>query len=196
MENFKRLLPLNLQFFAEPNDHTHPPVDPKEPSDPNNGGEPEKRFSQADIDRIVKERLERERKKTEEALAKEREEAKRKELEEANEFKSLYEETKTELERLRTEAQTVTLEKAKTDLLVQAGYTGEQLDRVRKYLQGTDEASLKASLDEVKADIPPKSVGVDPSAGNTPNHPPKQKDPADTGRSLYQRLKEAGKIKR
>ncbi|MFU8688470.1 hypothetical protein ACNA6I_01430 [Rossellomorea sp. FS2] len=193
MKKYPNLLPLNLQFFAEEpaQGYDNPPAaEPSEPQEPKVENKiPYDRFKEK-----VDEANELKRKLAE--IEEERAKKEREELESQNNYKQLYDTLLADTEKLKAQAEAATLEKAKTDLLVQAGYTGEQLDRVRKYLQGTDEASLKASLDEVKADIPPKSVGVDPSAGNTPNHPPKQKDPADTGRSLYQRLKEAGKIKR
>lgn len=190
MEMNSRLLPLNLQFFAEPNEPTDTPAEP------NNGGEPEKRFTQEDIDRIVKERIDRERKKAEAEIAKEREESERKKLEEQNEFKSLYEKEKAEKEAVLKEAEATKLESLRTNLLVNAGYTGEQLERVRKYIVGADEDALKASLEELKQDIPPKSGGVDPNVNNPQRQQPQQKDLADEGRSIYDRLKAAGKIRR
>lgn len=190
MKDVTKLLPLNLQFFAEPGEPNDPPADPP------NGGEPEKRFTQADIDRIVKERIDRERKKAEEKIEAEREEAERKKLEEQNEFKSLYEKAQADLAAIQREAETAKLESLKTNLLVNAGYTGEQLERVRKYIVGTDEETLKASLDEVKADIPPKSTGVDPSVNNTQKQTPPPQDLTEYGGSVYERLKAAGKIRR
>lgn len=192
MKKRKFLLSLDLQKHS-----AEPPADP-EPTraEPNNGGEPEKRFSQADIDRIVKERIDRERKKAEEAIAKEREEAERKKLEEANEFKSLYEKAQADLEATRKEAEQTKLESLRTNLLANAGYTGEQLDRVRKYIVGANEDEIKASLEELKQDIPPKSGGVDPSVNNPQRQQPQAKDPAEDGRSAYERLKSLGKIRR
>jgi hypothetical protein len=190
MKKRNLLLPLNLQFFAEPNE-------PNEPTDPqDNGGEPEKRFTQADLDRIVKERIDRERKKAEEAAEKQREELERKKLEEQNEFKSLYEKAQQDLERFKAESEAVKLESIKTNLLVNAGYTGEQLERVRKYIVGADEEQLKGSIEQVKQDIPPKSGGVDPSVSNPQRQQPQPTDLADEGRSIYERLKAAGKIRR
>lgn len=188
----KFLLPLNIQYFADNND---PNPDPA--PQPNNGGEPVKTFTQADVDRIIKERIERERKKAEEVIAKEREEAERKKLEEQNEFKSLYEKEKAEKDAMRKEIEQAKLESLKTNLLVSAGYTGEQLERVRKYVIGANEDEIKTSLEEVTKDIPPKSTGgVDPNPGNPPKPQPQTKDLADEGRSLYERLKAAGKIRR
>jgi hypothetical protein len=189
VENKPFLLRLDLQKFAE-DDPTDPPVEP------NNGGEPEKRFSQADVDRILKERLERAERKAEEQRAKELEEIERKKLEEQNEFKSLYEKTQTELEQIRKDAEFAKLEATKTNLLVSAGYTGEQLERVRKYVVGTNDEELTTSLEELKQDIPPKAGGVDPSVNNPQRQQPQPKDLADEGRSIYERLKAAGKIRR
>lgn len=192
MKQRKFILPLNLQLFAD-----EPPANPEPtPAEPNDGGEPEKRFTQADIDRIVKERIDRERKKADEAIAKEREEAERKKLEEANEFKSLYEKAQADLEAVRKEAEQTKLESLKTNLLANAGYTGEQLERVRKYIVGANEDEIKTSLEELKQDIPPKSGGVDPSVNNPQRQQPQAKDPTEEGRSTYERLKALGKIRR
>jgi hypothetical protein len=181
----KFLLPLNLQHFAE-----------DDPTDPPAGDDPVKTFTQAELEEIVKKRLERERRKAEELLTQQREEADRKKLEEQNEFKSLYEKTQAELEQIRKDAEVAKLEATKTNLLVSAGYTGEQLERVRKYVVGTNDEELTASLEELKQDIPPKAGGVDPSVNNPQRQQPQPKDLADEGRSIYERLKAAGKIRR
>jgi hypothetical protein len=53
---------MNLQFFAEPTDPQDPPADPpKDPQDPPK--EPVKTFTQDDLDKIVADRIARERKK-------------------------------------------------------------------------------------------------------------------------------------
>jgi hypothetical protein len=182
------LLRLDLQHFAEGD-----PVDP--PAEPTPAPSP-KTFTQEELDKIVADRLARERRKADELLAKEREEAERKKLEEQNEFKSLYEKTQAELEQIRKDAELTKLDAFTTKLLVDAGYIGEQLERVRKYVKGTNEDELKSSLEELKQDIPPKTRGVDPSTGNPAKPQPKPTDLADEGRSLYERLKAAGKIRR
>jgi predicted transcriptional regulator len=125
-------------------------------------------------------------------IEKERDEAERKKLEEQNEYKALYEKAQAELEKLKMSA----LDAKKDALLAQAGYTSEQIERYRKYLTGENEDELKASLETLIADIPPKKiVGVDPSVGNNEKQQPKPKDAADVGRSIFQRLKEKGKIR-
>ncbi|WP_141431911.1 hypothetical protein [Bacillus sp. 03113] len=185
------LLRLNLQHFAEDPPVNEPPAaEPLEPQTPVVDNKiPYDRFKQK-----VDEANELKRQLAE--LTKTKEDAERKKLEEQNEFKALYEKAQADLEKIQAEAQTVKLESLKTSLLVNAGYTGEQLERVRKYIVGASEEELNASLEELKKDIPPKSLGVDPGAVNTPRQQPQQKDLAEEGRSIYERLKAAGKIRR
>lgn len=189
-----KLLPLNLQFFADNNEpnpvDNNPAAEPSEPQEPTVDNKiPYDRFKQK-VDEV------NELKRKLADLEKAKEDAERKKLEEQNEFKSLYEQTKEELDKIRKEAETSKLETLRTNLLVNAGYTGEQLERVRKYIVGTDEESLKASLEELKQDIPPKSGGVDPSVNNPQRQQPQQKDLTEVGTSAYQRLKALGKIRR
>ena len=72
----------------------------------------EKKFSQADVDRILKERLERERKKSEEAAAKLKADAEAKTLAEKGEFKELAEKEKAEREKAETELRSLKLQGA------------------------------------------------------------------------------------
>ena len=91
-------LPLRLQLFAEPPadptpttpDPMDPPADPTPPADPN---PPVKMYSQEELEKIVKDRVAREKKATEEAV----EEAKK--LAKMNE----EEKAKYELEKLQSE---------------------------------------------------------------------------------------------
>lgn len=88
---------------------------PKEKTDDSAGGKDAKKaggddkpagsertFSQEDVDRIVKERLEREHKKQEEAAAKAREDAEKKALEEQGKHKELAEKATREAEQARS----------------------------------------------------------------------------------------------
>jgi len=68
---------------------------------------PEKKFTQEDIDKIVKERLERERKKAEESATKAAEELKAKTLAEQGEFQKLSESQKAKLAELALEKATL-----------------------------------------------------------------------------------------
>ena len=183
-------LPLNLQLFAEELGGDNDGVAAQEPK------EPEKTFTQADIDRILTERLARERKKFDDEKAAAQAEAERKEREKNEEYKALYESAQAELDRARADAKAAELTAVKTRLLVEAGYTAEQLARVSKYVVGEDEDAIKASVAEVIADMPPKASGVDPNPGNGRRQEPKPGDLTDVGTSLYQRLKAEGKLRR
>jgi alanyl-tRNA synthetase len=189
----KFLLSLDLQKFADdPNPADNPtPTGADNPADNPVADQkiPYDRFKQK-----VDEANELKRKLVEFEQAKE--EAERNKLEEANEFKLLYEKSQADIEAIRKEAEQTKLESTKTNLLVSAGYTGEQLERVRKYIVGTNDEELMKSLEELKQDIPPKAGGVDPSVNNPQRQQPQSKDLADEGRSIYERLKAAGKIRR
>jgi hypothetical protein len=192
----KRKYPLilDLQLFADNGDESGNNED-------GNGGseEPAKiEFTpeqQAEIDRIIRERLERQKRKFEAQQADAQAEAERKKREENEEFRKLYEETKAELDRIRAEAKAAELSALKTRLLVEAGYSAEQITRISKYVVGEDEDAIKASIDEIKADIPPRTPGVDPNPGNNPKPEPKPTDPAAEVRARLERLKKSGKLR-
>lgn len=151
---------------------------------------------QAAVDAMIKERLARQQKKFEDEKAAAQAEAERKEREKNEEYKRLYEDTQAELDRTRNEAKTAALNATKTQLLVEAGYSAEQLARVSKYVVGDDEDAIKASIAEVIADMPPKANGVDPNPGNGRKPDPKPGDLTDVGKTQYERLKAAGKLRR
>ena len=196
------LLPLDIQLFSEtpPTDTPDEPIEQPGATDPQTptGGEPEKTpegatFTQADLDRIVKERLEREKRKREADLEKEREEAERKRLLEEQKYKDLYEKLQQDLEAQRT----VALQVKKEALLVKAGYSDEQAKTLVKLIEGESDEELNASLESVKALFPAKtekSYG-DPNPGNGGKPAPKKVNLEDKGKSAYERLKEIGKIK-
>lgn len=198
----ENLLTLDLQFFGgdpEPNPTVpqDPPADP-EPT-PNNltGGDPatnpEAKFTQADIDRILKERLEREKRKRDEALEAERKESERKRLEEEQKYKELYEGLQKDLEAQRATA----LQAKKESLLVKAGYSDEQATTLSKLLEGENDDDLATSLENVKTLFPPKKEKEygDPSLGNGGRQAPKKSPLEDKGRDIVKRLKEKGKIR-
>lgn len=189
------LLPLNLQFFAEPDDLPKPDEVNDEPTltdeDPENKPEEGKTFTQEELDRIIADRLDRERKKREQAVQKEREEAERKKLEDQQQYKELADKYRGELDAIKAEA----LNAKKDAMLVKAGYNDEQVERYRKYLEGESDEELTKALDDLKADVPPKKTYVDPSAGNGGKDKPKPTDLNEKGKSAYQRLKSIGRIR-
>lgn len=108
----------------------------------------EKTFSQADIDRIVKDRLkdeqERSRKKAEE------EEAKRK-----GDFEKLLSEREKELETLRTEIAAERQAALRTKIAAEFKLPAKLADR----LQGDDEAALRADAAELAKLLPAENGG-------------------------------------
>ena len=184
----KVLLPLNLQFFAD----EEPPTDTNEPTAAEPENKPETTFTQAEVDEIIAKRLAREKEKAKAAAEAARQEAEQKQLEEQEQYKELYEQKQRELEQLKADALTA----KKDTMLAKAGYTDEQIEKYRKYLDGDTDETLSASLEELKADIPPKQVYVDPSASNGKRDKPETTDLKEAGKSLYQRLKESGSIRR
>ena len=71
-----------------------------------NGGEQARTFTQEELDRIIQERLERERRKLEAQKQAEREEAERKALEEQQKYRELADRLKSELEQVKPAAET------------------------------------------------------------------------------------------
>ena len=172
------------------------PIEPENdggaPGDkPEGGNGEEPKFTQAQLDAILSDRLERERKKREEADKKAREEAERKRLEENNEFKSLADKYREELDALREDA----LKAKKVAALSKAGYNDEQIERYGKYVEGDTDEAIAAAVTQLKADVPPKGNYVDPHANNGGRQTPAPKDKEEKGRSMYQRLKANGRIK-
>jgi hypothetical protein len=150
---------------------------------------------QAAVDALIKDRLARQQKKFDDEKAAAQAEAERKEREKNEEYKTLYESAQAELERARTEATAAALNATKTQLLVEAGYSAEQLARVSKYVIGDDEDAIKASIAEVTADMPPKASGVDPNLNNGHRQTPKPQDPMAQAKERIERLKQSGKLR-
>lgn len=200
----KFLLPLKIQYFAEEDKKDETKIDETGTNDidenKNTEGETgqedkqaeSKTFTQEDIDRIVKERLDREKKKRDEAVQKERDEAERKRLEEEGKYKEVAEKLQAELDAIKGDA----LSAKKESLLAKAGYTEEQITKYLKYIDGTNDEELSESVEALKADVPPTPKYADPHVNNGTKIEPKKTDLQETGKSMYQRLKEKGKIRR
>lgn len=189
MEEIKSKFPmrLDLQFFAEGrNDDDNPPADDETKEDGGHeGGEKKIEFTpeqQEYINQLIKERLDRDRKKREK-------EAEQKRLEEQNEYKKLYEQLKEEYEKLQDDIKAKTVDGLKTDLLVKAGYAPDQLDFVKSILRGETEEEIQAAIAEVKKHIPPKKQAIDPHPGNSKKEQAAPKGLEEKGRSLYERIK-------
>lgn len=133
----------------------------------------EKTFTQADVDRVVADRLERERKKYAEfdnyKKAKEEldalKEGQKTELEKAQTAQSKAEAKAAELE---AKIKTLELNALKSKLASEAGLPAELSDRIR----GDDETAIKADIEVLKKVIPQKPAGgsgMPPSSAKTPS---------------------------
>lgn len=170
------LLRLNLQFFSE-----EPPADPAEPPAPT--------YTQADIDRIVGERLAREKAKSDQAVADAKAEAERKRLEESNEFKALYEQSQARVAEIEAQAKANELQAKKQSLLLEAGYPADKLADVLAFITGADDDEVKASVERFKAVAPPAPLPVDPALGGSGRQlPPAQDDGYEAARERARKL--------
>ena len=187
------LLTLNLQFFAEPQPTDPQPTEPQ-PTDPQPQGEPEKTFTQAELDQIIADRLAREKAKAQKELDEQKAEAERKRLEEQNEYKTLYEQTQQQLAQAEAEKAAAQLAARKKELIIEAGYKPEQLADISALVTGSDEAEIVESFERIKKLIPVAPQHVDPTLhGSQRQGAPKTKDnyeaARERARSLLKRKK-------
>ena len=173
------LLRLDLQTFAEPNPEPAPEPEPT-PEEP--------KFTQADLDRAIGERLAREKAKSDKAIEDAQAEAERKRLEEESEFRTLYEAEKVAREQVEAQVKANELTAKKQALLIEAGYSADKLTDVLGFITGDDEDAITASVERFKAVAPPSPTYVDPGAGNGARKTPEQKEITDYGRELYDRV--------
>lgn len=185
IEQKPKLLRLDLQTFAEPN-----PAEPTPTPEPEPAPTPaEPQYTQADIDRIVGERLAREKAKTDKVIAEAQAEAERKKLEEASEFKALYEAEKLAREQVEEASRKSALEAKKQALLIGAGYTAEKLTYAMKHITVDDADELEAKIEELILFAPPTPAYVDPAAGGgRRQNPPKQDDGYEAARERARKL--------
>lgn len=179
-----KFLRLDLQTFAEPNPEPAPTPEPEPSPTP---AEPQ--YTQADIDRIVGERLAREKAKTDKVIAEAQAEAERKKLEEASEFKALYEAEKLAREQVEEKSRKDALETKKQTLLIGAGYDVEKLPDLLGFITGDDEDAIVASVERFKTVAPPVPAYVDPAAaGGGGRRQPAQDDGYEAARERARKL--------
>jgi hypothetical protein len=211
MKKEKRFrLPLNLQFFAEGEEDDEKKDGALDNKDPQGGqpenttdttseenqdnqtsdkdgknekaGKPKLLYTQEDVERILEERLEQARRKQEKEKLKENEQ-----------YKELAEQLQSELDEIKKAA----LNAKKESLLAKAGYTEEQIAKYAKYVEGETDEELEQSVEDLLKDIPPRTkTYADPHVYNGKKNEPKKTDLKDKGKSMYQRLKEKGKLRR
>lgn len=183
-------LPLNIQFFAEEgagNTPDDPPAEAQADAETPEAGTPT--YTQADIDRIVGERLAREKQKAEKAVEQAKAEAERKKLEEAQEYRALYEKTQAELEQVRTAAKQAELDALKRQLLSEAGFKSEEIAESIGFITGDDEETVKDAVERFKRVAGPRFV--DPAAtGTGTRRQPESKSADDVAADMYARIKD------
>src|SRR5690625_8052046 len=108
----------------------------------------------------------------------------RKEDEEEERYKELYEQALQEKEDARQEA----LSLRKIDGLRQAGYRGEQAKLLVKLVDGEDDETIKASVEQIKSTVPVNHGLVDPTINNGPGVRPQTVDAAELGRNAVSRV--------
>lgn len=148
------------------------------------GKEDQKLYTQDEINEIIKNRLAREKKKQDDAVKRASDEAEKKRLAEQEQYKELAEKLQQEILNMNTKA----LNNKKESLLAKAGYKDEQINKYLKYIEGTTDEELAQSVEDLKKDIPPVSVGVDPSMKNPATHIPLQKDGYEAAQELMKKI--------
>ena len=122
---FNHRIPFNLQLFAEDGadggDDGSDDGDDGSDDDDDKGDEPEKKYTDADIDKIVKERLARERKAAEKKARQQAEAEKLKNMTVAEKRDAEFEQMKKELAELKAEKQNADMLSTASDILKDAG---------------------------------------------------------------------------
>lgn len=162
----------DLQFFADGDGTAN--------GDGGNVNEPEKVFTQADLDRVVKERIDRERKKYADydELKKSKEELealKRGELSELERERKEKEALKAAKEAAEAEVNFLKTGQLKARLLAASNLPLDLADRVI----GSTEEEIKSDIEVLKKFFKPSSVGNPSNPGN-----PKEESSEERGRRM------------
>lgn len=143
-------------------------------------------LTQKELDEMIKSRLDREKRQRESALEKQRLELEKTQLIEQAKYKELAEQLQKEIDSYKKTAQ----ENKKEALMSKAGYSDEQINRLKKFVTGDTDEELTLSLNELIADIPPNKTGyVDPSVKQPQSIKPQSKDNAEYMKELFARIK-------
>lgn len=124
-------------------------------------------FSKAEVERIVKDRLERERKKAEEAAAKAAAEAERKAAEEQGEYKKLYEKLQSELDAERNARRDMELANMRRDVAAKYNLPAQIAERLRGETAEDMEDDAKI-LAEALPKAPAPNINAGSGNGATP----------------------------
>lgn len=131
---------------------------------PETNGEPERKFTQAEIDKIIKDRLDREKTRSEAAAKKAADDAARKAAEEQGEFKKLYETVLQEKQAAEERAKALELSSLRRDIAAKVGLPAGLASR----LQGETDTDIEADAKQLLATLPKAAApSLDGGAGRT-----------------------------
>ena len=125
--------------------------------------QPERTFTQADVDRIINERIAKERTKAESMAAKAREEAERKAAEEQGKYQELYEAAQKRIADTEARLHAAEIASIKRDVAQRLNMPIALAQR----LQGEDEATIEADAKALMAALPkPAAPNINSGTGN------------------------------
>ncbi len=146
-------------------------------------GQSEKLFTQADIDKLIKERLDREKSKSEKAIATAKAEAEKQALEQQGNFQKLYETEKAEREKALAEMSALHLANMRREVAAAYNVPNGLANR----LQGTTREELEADAKSLMDALPKASApSLDGLSGGRGNGKPTMSD--DEKRELAAQL--------
>ena len=125
--------------------------------------QPERTFTQQDVDRIINERIAKERTKAESMAAKAREEAERKAAEEQGKYQELYEAAQKRIADTEARLHAAEIASIKREVAARLNMPIALAQR----LQGEDEATIEADAKELMAALPkPTAPNINSGTGN------------------------------
>ena len=125
--------------------------------------QPERTFTQHDVDRIINERIAKERSKAESMAAKAREEAERKAAEEQGKYQELYEAAQKRIADTEARLRAAEIASIKREVAARLNMPVALANR----LQGEDEATIEADAKELMAALPkPAAPNINSGTGN------------------------------
>ena len=125
--------------------------------------QPERTFTQQDVDRIINERLAKERSKAETMAMKAREEAERKAAEEQGKYQELYEAAQKRIADTEARLKAAEIASIKREVASRLNMPAALANR----LQGEDEATIEADAKELMAALPkPTPPNINSGTGN------------------------------
>lgn len=200
----KKRLKLNLQHFAEEpkeldEDTTTGDNVPEgsegtdEAETKGSEGEGEKRFTQAELDQIIADRLAREKRAQEKAEQDAADAAEQERLKEQGEYKTLLENAQQALADKEAEIAARDRKDTIDTKLAAKGLSGEDVKRYAKYVEALakDEDELDSVIEDVYSDyvVAKQETYGDPSAGFGDSKEPTPQGEDEVGRSLFKRIR-------